>query len=105
MTGERTSHRFSGNRNARSAPSRSGRLLRASPGRLSPACLRLLGDNDPHGNVEHWAGTAKHGQEDQQHPDQGCVNVEVLGQATTYPASLRLVLLRYNMRVYVVTTS
>ena len=45
--------RFSGNRNARSAHSRSGRLLRASPGRLSPACLRLLGDNDPHGHIEH----------------------------------------------------
>ena len=48
----------------------------------------LLGDDDPHGDIDHQAGAAEHRQQDEQHPDQGDVEVEVLGQAATDPGQL-----------------
>src|SRR5919202_3716026 len=50
--------------------------------------LRLLGDDDPHGHIQHQAGAAQDRQQDKEHPDQGRVDVEVLGQAATHPGQL-----------------
>ena len=71
-----------------------------NPGPLLGRALRLLGDQDPHEKVDHDAGAAEQGEDHEQHPDQGRVGVEVLGQAPHTPASLRLVRLRYSLRVW-----
>ena len=41
----------------------------------------MLRDDDPHGDVEHDPGAAEDRQHDEQHPHQGRVDVEALGQA------------------------
>src|SRR5829696_3292561 len=48
----------------------------------------LLGDNDPQGDIEDHARAAEDGEDDEQDPDQGGVEVEVFGQATTHPGQL-----------------
>jgi hypothetical protein len=48
----------------------------------------LVGDDDPHGQVKHQAGAAEHGQQHEQHPYQGRIDVEVLSQAATDPGQL-----------------
>jgi hypothetical protein len=42
--------------------------------------LGLTGDDDPQGQVKEDAGSSEHGQDNKEHPDQGRVDVEVLGQ-------------------------
>jgi hypothetical protein len=50
--------------------------------------LGFLGNDDPHGDIDHDARAPQHGQHHKQHPQQGRVHVEVLGQATTHPGQL-----------------
>src|SRR5215207_9526244 len=50
----------------------------------------FLRDDDPHGDVEHDARAAEDPQHEEQHPDQGRIHVEALGQATTHPGHLAI---------------
>src|SRR5512132_1606575 len=73
--------------------SRVARLpLEPVPG-LSPHTLKhcasgFLGNDDPHGHIEHQARAAEHRQQHEEHSDKGRIEVEVLGQATTHPGHL-----------------
>src|SRR4029453_17637568 len=62
---------------------------------------RLLGDDDPHEEGDHNAGAPEQGQHHEQHSDQRRVGVEISGEAATHAGpSLRLVRLRYSLRVW-----
>jgi hypothetical protein len=62
---------------------------------------RLLGDDDPHEEVDHNAGAPEQGQHHEQHSNQGRVGVEISGEAATHAGpSLRLVRLRYSLRIW-----
>src|SRR4029453_16305640 len=62
---------------------------------------RLLGDDDPHEEVDHNAGAPEQGQHHEQHSDQRRVGVELSGEAATHAGpSLRLVRLRYSLRIW-----
>jgi hypothetical protein len=47
--------------------------------RWSFRALRLVGDDDPHHQVDHQTRATEHGQHDEQHPHQRRVKVEVSG--------------------------
>jgi hypothetical protein len=54
------------------------------------SALRLVGDDDPQGQVQHQARAAEYGQHDEQDPDQGRVDVEVLRQAAADAGQLAI---------------
>src|SRR6187455_804650 len=60
-------------------------------GDIGSSGLTDVGDDEPHHHIDHQPGSAEYCQYDEEDSDQRRVDVEVLGQAATYPGQHALV--------------